>query len=75
MMKVSQVHITKRFISEGLGVSFLPVSTVRRELLEGSLLEVDCHSITLPDASTYALMKYEHSRQKEFVAFISKFRF
>jgi LysR family transcriptional repressor of citA len=75
MMKVSQVHITKRFISEGLGVSFLPISTVRRELLEGTLLEVDCHSITLPEANTYALMKYDHSIQKEFVEFISKFRF
>jgi LysR family transcriptional repressor of citA len=75
MMKVSQVHITKRFIREGLGVSFLPISTVRRELLEGSLLEVNCHSISLPDANTYAIMKYEHSRQNEFLDFISKFRF
>ncbi|ANX11732.1 LysR family transcriptional regulator [Fictibacillus arsenicus] len=75
MMKVSQVHITKRFIKEGLGVSFLPISTVRRELLEGTLLEVDCHSISLPDANTYAIMKYEHTRQKEFVEFVSHFRF
>ncbi|MFD1356969.1 LysR family transcriptional regulator [Fictibacillus halophilus] len=75
MMKVSQVHITKRFIKEGLGVSFLPISTVRRELLEGTLLEVDCHSISLPDANAYALMKYEHTRQNEFVEFVSQFRF
>lgn len=75
MMKVSQSHITKRFITEGLGVSFLPVSTVRRELLEGRLLEVECRSIALPDANTYAIMKYEHSRQLEFIEFLSKFRF
>lgn len=75
MMKVSQVHITKRFIKEGLGVSFLPISTVRRELLEGALLEVDCHSVSLPDANAYALMKYEHTRQNEFVEFVSNFRF
>ncbi|MEH7335022.1 LysR family transcriptional regulator [Neobacillus drentensis] len=74
MMKVSQVHITKRFIIEGLGVSFLPTSTVRRELLEGSLLEVDCHTIHLPEANTYAIMKYEHSKQKEFLKFISNYR-
>jgi LysR family transcriptional regulator, repressor for citA len=74
MMKVSQVHITKRFIVEGLGVSFLPTSTVRRELLEGRLLEVECHSISLPEANTYAIMKYAHSKQKEFLRFISNYR-
>lgn len=74
MMKVSQVHITKRFIVEGLGVSFLPTSTVRRELLEGRLLEVNCHSIHLPEADTYAIMKYDHTKQKEFLEFISNYR-
>ncbi|MCM3765132.1 LysR family transcriptional regulator [Neobacillus niacini] len=74
MMKVSQVHITKRFIVEGLGVSFLPTSTVRRELLEGRLLEVDCHTIQLPEANTYAIMKYDHTKQKEFLEFISNYR-
>ncbi|MFD2443856.1 LysR family transcriptional regulator [Bacillus sp. CGMCC 1.16607] len=74
MMKVSQVHISKRFISEGLGVSFLPISTVRRELLEGSLLEVPCHSFTLPEAYTYAIMKYKHSKQEDFLSFLSSYR-
>ncbi|CAH2716924.1 HTH-type transcriptional regulator CysL [Neobacillus rhizosphaerae] len=73
MMKVSQVHITKRFIVEGLGVSFLPTSTVRRELLEGRLLEINCESINLPEANTYAIMKYDHSKQKEFLKFISNY--
>ncbi|MDR0139532.1 LysR family transcriptional regulator [Metabacillus idriensis] len=74
MMEVSQIHITKRFIVEGLGVSFLPASTVRREMLEGRLLEVDCPSIPLPEAHTYAIMKYTHKKQKEFLAFLSQFR-
>lgn len=74
MMKVSQVHITKRFIAEGLGVSFLPRSTVRRELLEGRLLEVDCYSFQLPEANTYSIMKYDHTKQKEFLSFVSNFR-
>jgi LysR family transcriptional regulator, repressor for citA len=74
MMKVSQVHISKRFISEGLGISFLPVSTVRRELLEGTLLEVPVHSFELPEASTYAIMKYKHSIQQEFLTFLSGYR-
>ncbi|MFC0189591.1 LysR family transcriptional regulator [Fictibacillus aquaticus] len=75
MMQVSQSHITKRFIAEGLGVSFLPLSTVRRELLEGRLLEVDCYSLKLPEANTYAIMKYSNSKQREFVNFISGYRF
>lgn len=74
MMKVSQVHITKRFIVEGLGASFLPKSTVRRELLVGRLLDVDCHSIQMPEANTYAIMKYDHSKQREFLKFVSNYR-
>lgn len=74
MMKVSQIHITKRFIVEGLGVSFLPISTVRRELIEGWLLEVPCSRLTLPDAYTYAIMKYNHSKQKEFMKFLMNYR-
>lgn len=74
MMKVSQVHITKRFIMEGLGVSFLPISTVRRELMEGRMLEVPCHSFQLPEANTYAIMKYQHTKQQKFIEFISNFQ-
>jgi LysR family transcriptional regulator, repressor for citA len=74
MMKVSQLHITKRFISEGLGISFLPASTVRRELLEGRLIEVPCSSIELPEANTYAIKKYDHSKQREFLEFVSHYR-
>lgn len=74
MMKVSQIHITKRFIIEGLGVSFLPISTVRRELIEGWLLEVPCSTIILPEAHTYAIMKYNHSLQKEFMRFLMNYR-
>lgn len=74
MMKVSQIHITKRFISEGLGISFLPESTVRRELLEGRLLEVFDHSFQLPEARTFAIMKYKHSKQVEFLEFLSHYR-
>jgi LysR family transcriptional repressor of citA len=74
MMKVSQVHITKRFIMEGLGVSFLPVSTVRRELLEGRMLEVPCTSFDMPEANTYAIMKYHHQKHRDFVSFIASFQ-
>ncbi|WP_335868981.1 LysR family transcriptional regulator [Bacillus sp. 2205SS5-2] len=74
MMKVSHSHITKRFIVEGLGVSYLPSSTVRRELLEGRLLEVESKIVPLPEAETFAIMKYRHQKQSEFLAFLSQFR-
>ncbi|EIT86983.1 transcriptional regulator CitR [Fictibacillus macauensis ZFHKF-1] len=74
MMKVSQVHITKRFIAEGLGVSFLPASTVRRELLEGRLVEVHCQKIQLPTVGTYAITKYKHTKHEEFLSFLAHYR-
>ncbi|WP_044337140.1 LysR family transcriptional regulator [Rossellomorea aquimaris] len=74
MMKVSQTHITKRFIAEGLGVSYLPSSTVRRELLEGWLLEVETNAFPLPEAKTFAITKYVHKKQKEFLTFLSRYR-
>ncbi|MFD3448742.1 LysR family transcriptional regulator [Microbacteriaceae bacterium 4G12] len=73
-MTVSQVHITKRFIEEGFGVSFLPKITVRRELMEGRLLEVYCKDLILPKTKTYAVTKGEHTQGKHFLEFISQFR-
>ncbi|WP_261753323.1 LysR family transcriptional regulator [Tenuibacillus multivorans] len=74
-MRVSQNHITKRFILSGFGVSFLPKSTIRRELLEGRILQVDMPNITLPKVNTYALTKYQHSLETEFIDFVSGYQF
>lgn len=74
-MKVSQTHITKRFIVNGLGVSFLPKSTIRRELLEGRMLEMDFPDLTLPNVHTFALLKYNHSTEEDFVRFVSEHEF
>ncbi|WP_078394992.1 LysR family transcriptional regulator [Shouchella patagoniensis] len=65
-MKVSQVHVTKRFIEEGMGCSFLPLSAVRRELAEGRMLEGEVPDILLPTVSTYLIKK---SPSKEGEAF------
>lgn len=73
-MAVSQVHVTKRFIEEGLGISFLPVSIVQRELVEGRLLEVETDCIPPVKATTYALLKNRNPEVEEFLQFISKFR-
>ncbi len=55
-MPVTQVELTKRFVEEGLGVSFLPERSVRRELLEGRLMEVPAPGLQLPDAVTFLLV-------------------
>lgn len=65
-MAVSQSHITKRFIEEGLGFSFLPRSSVYRELIEGRVLEVDTPSIHLPSATTYIITREENEAIKGF---------
>ncbi|MFC0525085.1 LysR family transcriptional regulator [Pontibacillus salicampi] len=74
-MKVSQIHITKRFIENGLGISFLPKATVRRELMEGRLVEVNFGNVELPKANTYAITKYHHSLEREFLDFVTQYRY
>lgn len=55
-LPVTQVELTKRFVEEGLGVSFLPAGSVRRELLEGRLMEVPTPDLALPDAVTFLML-------------------
>lgn len=74
-MLVSQTHITKRFISEGLGISFLPLSTVRRELMEGRLIQVPCDFMKLPVAGGYAISLKDNEKVEHFLAFLAEFRF
>ncbi|MGB6406586.1 MAG: LysR family transcriptional regulator [Planococcus donghaensis] len=66
-MKVTQAHIVKRFIQEGLGTSFLPKSMVRRELVEGRLMEAHFDLFPLPTVSTYFLTKQMGALEEDFV--------
>lgn len=66
-MKVTQAHIVKRFIQEGLGVSFLPRSMVRRELIEGRLMDAHFDLFPLPKVSTYFLAKEMGELEQEFL--------
>ncbi len=74
-MSVTQSHIAKRFVLEGIGVSFLPQSIVNREIIEGRLMEIPVFFMELPTASMYIIYKYEHEIESEFVKFISDFHF
>nr|WP_246009268.1 LysR family transcriptional regulator [Brevibacillus fluminis] len=55
-MVVSHVDITKRFIEEGLGVSFLPRSAIIRELFENRFIELETPGIELPKAASYLVL-------------------
>lgn len=52
-MHVSLVHVSLEWIRAGLGVSFLPLSTVRHSLLRGNVEEISFTEFPLPTASTY----------------------
>lgn len=54
-LAVDRVDITKRLLEEGLGVSFLPISSVVRELDEGRLVTVPV-DMELPTAATYLIL-------------------
>jgi len=74
-MKVSQAHISKRFIQEGLGISFLPHSIVRRELLEGKLMSVHFDLFDLPEVTTYVVVKRMRELEEEFIHLLSTYYF
>lgn len=74
-MSVNQSHITKRFVLEDIGVSFLPKSIINREIIEGRLLDVPVPFIKLPSASMYILYKYDHQTENDFVKFVTNFQF
>ncbi|TDQ37458.1 LysR family transcriptional regulator [Aureibacillus halotolerans] len=65
MMEVSQIHITKRFVEEGLGFSFLPSSAVRRELLEGRVLDIPTKELPSFKTTTYAVFRQNDTRSKQ----------
>lgn len=69
-MKVSQVSATKRFIEEGLGMSFLPHPAVRRELAEGRLLQNQVSHIHLPRTKTFLISNNPSPPAENFKNFI-----
>ncbi|KYG58600.1 LysR family transcriptional regulator [Planococcus maritimus] len=74
-MTVTQAYIAKRFIQEGLGVSFLPRSMVRRELIEGRLMEVRFDLFPLPTVATYFLARSMGELEKDFLSRIQSVYF
>lgn len=54
-LTVTDVDITKHFIDEGVGLSFLPLSAVWRELERKRFVDVPTPGLELPIAATYVI--------------------
>ncbi|KMY50513.1 LysR family transcriptional regulator [Peribacillus loiseleuriae] len=71
-MKVNQIEITKRFIEQGLGISYLPYTMVRDELRMNKLIQIKSDQIHLPTSSTYVLTKVETNEANIFIRFFKE---
>ncbi|WP_130860644.1 LysR family transcriptional regulator [Gracilibacillus phocaeensis] len=71
-MTVNQMEVTKKFIAQALGVSYLPVSTVKEEVMNHTLLEILPERVMAPMSATYLLTRIETSEVKSFVAFFKE---
>ncbi|HWL26058.1 MAG TPA: LysR family transcriptional regulator [Ureibacillus sp.] len=69
-MAVNQIEITKKFIEQGLGISYLPRSMVKEEISMGKLLEVKSNRISPPTSATYILTKVETKEVTAFSQFL-----
>ncbi|MEL3960986.1 LysR family transcriptional regulator [Lysinibacillus endophyticus] len=69
-MLVNQIEVTKKFIENGLGVSYLPYSMVKDELANKKLTEVKSVKISPPTSSTYAITKIETNEARNFIKFL-----
>ncbi len=71
-MPVTQIEISKRFIEEGLGVSYLPLSMVREELQQQTMIEIK-HDRVQPTASfTYVVTKIETPEVQLFTSYLKQ---
>ncbi|MBM7650235.1 LysR family transcriptional repressor of citA [Bacillus ectoiniformans] len=71
-MTVDQVEVTKRFIEEGLGVSYLPYTMVKDEISKNRLIEIKPDKIIPPKSFTYVLTKVETDEVVLFLQFLKE---
>ncbi len=72
-MVVNQIEVTKRFIENGLGVSYLPYSIVKEEIKRKSLTEIKAEKVLSPISSTYLVTKTETEEVRSFIVFLREF--
>lgn len=71
-MKVNQIEITKKFIEQGLGISLLPYTMVKKELETKKLLEINPDKINLPFSFTYLLTKVKTEEAEILTGFLKE---
>lgn len=71
-MNVNQVEVTKRFIEEGLGASYLPLSMVIDEINQDKMIPIKSDKILPPRSLTYLLTKVETIESITFIEFLKE---
>ena len=75
-MKVSKVHVSVEWIKEGMGISFLPLTTVKDQVEKGNIDMVPFPYFSLPSAHTYLLTrKNQNQTINSFIELISRREF
>jgi LysR family transcriptional regulator, repressor for citA len=67
---VTQMEVTKRFIESGLGISYVPFSSVQEELKNERMIEIKSDKIVPPISITYVVTKIETPEVTEFITFV-----
>ena len=75
MVSVSQVAVTLAWVEEGMGISFLPWTAVRRALLLGTVVEVPCPEVAVPDTASYLIWDEAAASEgaRLFAAFLTRY--
>lgn len=69
-ISISQSYIVKRFIKDGLGISFLPKMITRREMMEGRFNIVPFSHFELPTVQVFLLMKKDYDVSNDLIELI-----
>ena len=69
-ISISQSYIVKRFIKDGLGISFLPKMITRREMMEGRFNVIPFSHFELPTVQVFLLMKKDYDVSNDLVELI-----
>ena len=71
-MTVNQVEVTKKFIEEGLGISYLPLTMVEDELNKKNMIQIKPDKILPPQSLTYLITKVETFEARTFIQFLKE---
>ncbi|RXT06936.1 LysR family transcriptional regulator [Ammoniphilus sp. CFH 90114] len=72
-MKVNKVHVSIEWIKEGMGISFLPLTTVKDQIEKGNIEMIPFPYFSLPSAHTYLLTrKNQNQTINTFIDLISR---